>query len=599
MPPPVPNSKSRRTTLSRRRLIGSTLGLILVAGVVLLWWSGPPEEDGFSSVPQSAGVPTVSEGVPTSPPTDATLARIAGIRDDFVRNAALYRLAYGATTEQIEHWLEELTTLSPSPHRYDVARVLYIRYAVLDPEAAVDHALARQARPSWLEAIFETWAQSDQDAAVANASVLHPSARAAASRALLQPELPRAEAQSVAERLDESADHHGRYRDLKAQMGLAPPTPAIRRLAEIEARRLARRADESHADAWTRALAVDHDNVRHILAEQTALDWAAEDPRAALAALELMDADDLVATGDVENRNAGVSVGPLQTRVRRLIITGWAEDDPHASLGWIVQFDGRGREYYIQSPMIEMTRRDPEEAISRLAAIPEELRENAMGAVLRTLAYRDLDRALEMFAALDVDMKAKWWLHTISLRRQLVEQRSAEDALGWAMSIDHRIRQREVAMLIDDVHEVDRLEALRLLEGIEEPELRSAAASRVVPDEVRHEAQAALAWAGEFKPEAARSTLVVRVFHVWARNDAEAASRGLFEYRGGPIRDRAAATMIPDLLRRDVHLAELVFDLIEAPDHQAKAAEEMVAHFADIEPNRRKADSYRKFLQGR
>ena len=541
----------------------------------------------------------MSERVEALPPTEATLAGIAGIRDDFVRNAALYRLADGATRKQVEHWLEESAALRPSPHRYDIARVLYIRYAVLDPEAALDHALAGQTKPSWLEAIFETWALFDRDAAVARASVLHPSARAAASRALLELALPGADLQSVAERLDESADRHGRYRDLETRMGIAPPKPARRRLAEIQARRLARRADESHAEAWQRAVKVEDDHVRHILAEQTALDWTAENPHAALAALELVDPEDLVATGNVDNLNAGVGVAPLQSRIRRMIVTTWAKDDPHAALGWIVEFDGQGREYYIQSPMIELTRRSPEEAISRLAAIPEELRENATGAVLRTLAYRDLDRALELFAALDIGLKAKGWLHTFTMRRQLVEQRSAEDALGWAMSVDHRIRQREVAALIDHVHEADRVEALRLLEGIEEPELRTAAASRVVPDEVRHDAQAALAWAREFNPESARSALVIRVFDVWGRNDAEAASRALFEYRGGPVRDRAAATMISGLLRQDVHLAELVFDLIEAPDQQAKAAREMVAHFGDIDPNRRKADSYRKFIQGR
>ena len=131
------------------------------------------------------------------------LAEIAEITDDFSRNAAMYRLAEGATREQIEDWLAEVETLPSSPYRYDVARVLYIRFAVLAPEAALEHAQAGSTKPAWLEAVFRTWAQLDPEAAIVRAASLGSSAKPAASRALLQLGLTVGELRLVSERLDE------------------------------------------------------------------------------------------------------------------------------------------------------------------------------------------------------------------------------------------------------------------------------------------------------------------------------------------------------------------------------------------------------------
>ena len=218
---------------------------------------------------------------------------------------------------------------------------------------------------------------------------------------------------SVVERLDENVDHD-RYRVWLAAYDATAPTPAERLLAEMEARKLARRDGELHAAAWNRALGIEDPHVRHILSEWTALDWAAEDPRAALVALDSLPWDDMVLT-------VGSGwIQPLQRRIRGRIIERWADSDPDATLAWVLeQQDG----FYVQAPMIAFARRSPEDAIARLATIPESLRESATGAVLRTIAYHDLDRALEWFATLDIGSKAR---HTWSLRRLLIERRSPE-----------------------------------------------------------------------------------------------------------------------------------------------------------------------------
>ena len=586
----VSRHESRRDVAAARRWLALIVtALVLVAGVVV-WRAGSwgPETRSKSADRAPPKVTTVR----TVPSPVATLAEIAATTDDFTRNAALYRLAEAATQEQVENWLAELETLPPTRHRYDIARVLYIRFSVLHPDAALDHALQGATKPVWLEAIFRTWGEFDSDTALARASNLHPSAKEVASRALLQLRGSGGsvtELRSVAERLDETEDDD-LYRAFEASHGVSAPTPAQRLLAEMEARRLARRDGESHVDAWNRAIGVEDPHVRHILAERTALDWAAEDPRAALAAVDSVPMEDMAVTvyGD-----GSVNVRPLRTRIRGSVIEKWAGDDPDATLAWILEQEGSSTGYYIQSPMIELTRRSPDDAIARLAAIPEDLRRSATGAVLRTIAYRDLDRALEWFATLDIDAKAG---HTRTLRRLLMERRSAKDALGWAMSVDRRIRAREVPAVIRDVHDADRVEALRLLETIDDPALLTAAADSLVWGEVRHDAEQALAWARNFEPASARSELVVRVFDTWSRQDPAAAYRAISDQRGGAVRDQAAAAMMSDLVGHDAHLAERLFEMIEAPQQQARAAESLHRYFSDVEPDARKAERYRKHL---
>lgn len=566
-----------------RLSIALVVSAVVVAVVVV--WRWEPGANPTNSE-RSASEPTT---VQTARSAEVTLAEIAEISDDFSRNAAMYRLADGATREQVEDWLAEVEALPPSPHRYDLARVLYIRYAVLDPQAAVEHALRNAAKPVWLAAIFKNWAQLDPDAAIERASTLHPSAKAVASRVLLQPGAGTAELGLVAKRLDETEDLDW-YRSMEASAGVPLLTPAERTLAEMEARKLARRYGESHADAWNRAVGLEDVHVRQILTERTAIDWAVEDPWASLAALDSLAMDDLVGT---VHGNASMSVRPIHMQIRTRVIEQWSDDNPDAALAWILDQDGGGMGWYIQRPMIELTRRSPEDAIARLAAIPDDLRPDAAGAVIRVLAHRDLDGALGLFASLDIESKSDY---THTLRRRLIENRSADEALRWALSVDHRIRAREVPSVIADVHENDHVEALRLLESVDDPALRIAAADRLVRREARRDAVEALAWARNFRPESERSTLVVKVFDTWASQDPTAACRALLELRGGSVRDRAAVAVIGDVIRHDVHLAERLFEAIETPVQQAEAAQPLHTHFSDVEPNRRKAERYRRYL---
>ena len=574
----------------RLRLVLVAVVSVVVLVVALFFVSRqalPPIDEGSAGTP----VPPRVAPLPVQEPGAATFAEIASIEDAFARNAALYALIGDAPRTRLEEWLTEVETLPATLHRSDVARVLYIRFAVLDPEAALRHALRGATRASWLTAIFRTWGQDDPDAAAARAGTLHPSANAVAARALLELDLPQGELRAIVARLDENRPN----REMQRRVQLATGTPLLTRneylLAEIEARTHARREGESHADAWDRAISLEEALVRQILVDRLVVDWARNDPAAAMAAVGSWNTDD-----EYQPFVAGGGFAPsmpIRAFLKSRIIGQWAQDDAQAALRWALGRDRADMLRFATVVLSVLAEQAPAEAISRLADLPEEVRARASGGVLWTLARTDLDRAMGLFESLSIEQQTQ---DAMALRQNLISQRSPQSALDWALSLDRRIRAREVSSVIADASHRNLDEALRLLDSIDDPAIRAAAAPGLVPQQVQNDAREALAWARNFKPEAQRDKLVVQVFNAWSATDPGGACRELFETRGGSTRDRAAAGMMPRVVGHDVALAERLFDSIETREQQAVAAQILHRYFTDIDPRQRKAERYRKFL---
>ena len=128
--------------------LAGTVGVVL--GITLAWFVFERTESGLDTASTVSPLPTpMDEPEPTAAPS-RSLADIAMVADDFERNAGLYDLIADASAARIEGLLGEVPTLPSTPHRYDVARVLYIRFAALDPQAAVDHVIEADGRPSWI-----------------------------------------------------------------------------------------------------------------------------------------------------------------------------------------------------------------------------------------------------------------------------------------------------------------------------------------------------------------------------------------------------------------------------------------------------------------
>lgn len=345
----------------RWSLVLVAVGLVLVVALLFVGHRELRpinEERAETAVAVAVPLPALESGI-------ATLADIALIEDDFSRNAALYALIEDATRARVEEWLVEVDTLPASLHRSDLARVLYIRLTVLDPEAALQHALQGATKASWVAAIFRTWGQLDPDAAAARAGTLHPSARAVASRALLELDLPRAELLAMTARLDESRTGDDMQRRLQLMAGKPQITPNEYLLAQIEARTHARREGESHADAWNRAIGVEEALVRQILVEQTVLDWASTDPVAAMAAVDAWDTD------DVYVMQGGVATSrPIQAMLQARIMRQWALRDAQAAFSWAMRQEPTDMQMHVPMVLAVLAEQAPGEAVARLADLP-------------------------------------------------------------------------------------------------------------------------------------------------------------------------------------------------------------------------------------
>lgn len=585
-------SESKPGSPKPKRLWFALVALGLALLVVAWFVAGPGAlrpVDGESAgrlVPSEVAPLTVLEH------GQATLADIAWIDDDFSRNAALYVLIADATQGRLEEWLADVDTLPATRHRADLARVLYIRFAVLDPEAALQHALRGSTKASWLAAIFRTWGQVDPDAAAVRAGSLHPSAKAVASRALLELDLPRPELRAMVARLDESRPNRDARRQVQLLTGKPPLTPSNFLLAQIEARAHAKREGESHADAWNRAIGLEEALVRQVLVNQIALEWALKDPVAALAAVEAWDTDDVY---QVSVTGGGYAPNfPIRRILPSRIVSEWAQNDSQAALSWAMGLDAADMQMYVPVVLTTLAEHAPGEAIARLADLPGPLRARAAGGVLWTLARTDLEHAMRLFESLGIEEQSPQ--NTMAVRQNLISQRSPQRALDWALSLDRRIRTREVSSVLGVVSVGDLPEAMRLFDSIEDPAIRAAAAPSLVGQQVQRDAQEALAWARNFTPEAERGKLVVQVFTTWSRMDAGGASRALLASRGGSTRDRAAAAMMASVVGHDTSLAERLFDSIKTPEQQTVAAQTLYRHFTDIEVRQRKAERYRKYL---
>ena len=586
MPPDV-----RQTRVPGVRIVVAVAAVAIVAAATI--WivaSGTSSPDTAPSSSPASSTAS-SEDVTKSKPIGPSFEAIAAITDDFSRNAALYALLRGADQGQIEDWLDRVDMLPPAPHRYDIARVLYIGFADIDPEAALSHALRTAPRASWVAAIFRSWAHADPDAAADRAASMEESAMAAAAWGMLQVDMPGDASRDLAERLDRKEAMAPWRREWERLMGAAPPTRTTLLLATIEARRLARTENESSPAAWTRATLVENPLVRRILMEEVALEWAKVDPAAALATVTAWNGTDLVATW-YPGSGSG-STTSLQSHIGERILLGWSDADPQAALAWVVDQDPTDMHLYIQFAIGALARQSPDEAVARLSTVPAFLQKEASGAVLQALSTQDLDRALGFFAALDIPLRQA---NLLWLTGDVVESRPPSEALEWALSRDRRIRADAVRQVVGEIHETRPTAARELINELD-PELNGAALSDFARREVLRAPGEALAWARSFHDATRRPALVSEVLTAWYFTDREGAVREIVGLDDASVRDQAASEVMSEAIRRgQIPLAERLFAILESPAAHQRAAAGLYGYFTETEPDDQKASTYSRLL---
>ena len=480
----------------------------------------------------------------------ATLAGIAGVADGFDRNAALYQFLAKADRGRIERLLGEVADLPAAPHRDDVARVLYIRFASVDPATAADHAVRNLANPEAVSAVFRAWAHADLDSAVACAAGLPTGPRVDAARAILQLDLPVARLGSIAERLG------ARLADVEISKPVVPAR------------------GEAHGAALARLSAIDDRDSRREEEMLLASDWATADPAGALAAI-------IGWEGEASVRDS----------MLYHVMDRWAKADPRLAADWLLAHDAGELLDLVFPAFLSLARTDPDHAEALLEGLPaESARRPARIGVLTALLDRgDLDRALTAFAELDLRDQP---VVMGDLGAGLVRA-DPERALEWLMGLDETVRRDSFDWMFMDMYGVDPSVTKRLIQGIADPEMRIDAAMAVAHWEMGDPGEA-LAWAESLGTEEQYAPVVAYMFQEWFRRDAPRATTALMEYRTGLARDRAHHTLIAvRLAAHDTEAAERFFDAIESPDERRSAAGTLQRYYTETDPIERKAAVFR------
>ncbi|MCE2425146.1 MAG: hypothetical protein J4F45_08615 [Pseudomonadales bacterium] len=472
----------------------------------------------------------------------ASLLEIAAGANSFDRNRALYEFIADVDQGRLERLLAEVAGMSASPRRDDISRVLYVRYASMDPAAAADHASRARASPDVVSAVFRAWAHVDLDSAVARAAELPTSVRADAARALLQLDLPTQQREAIAEHL--------------------ATRPAIVEISKPEAPP----PDEAYDEALSRIGAMPDERLRRKEARAVASAWAAADPAGALAAIIAWQSD-----ADVKDS------------MRHQIMDEWSSADPRTAMDWLLASESNQLPNLVSFAFLHLAKSELADAEALIATIPSETaRRHAR------VGQGDLDLMLAAFEDLDARDQP---MAVAGLAERLARE-SPERAFEWFMGLDEEVRKDRFNWTLSALHRQEPALAKELIRGVADPRLRIDAARAVTrPGNVGAED---LRWAESLGTEEEYAPVVGDVFYGWFGHDAEGANAALRRYPRGAARDDALDRLVgANLSAFDPQAAERLFDAIESPDKRRGAASRLHRYYTEVDPNERKAAVFR------
>lgn len=487
-------------------------------------------------------------GTVAKPPSGMALAEVGrNAANGFERNAALYAFVADADPSRMEELLAEASRLGDTPHGRDALRVLYIRYASLDPAAAASRAVRSLVDPRILATVFRAWAHADLDSAVERAATIPTSGRADVARAILQLDLPPEQLKAVADQLGVGA--------------------AIAEISEPEVVA----AGETHDEALAKLGAMDLD----ARWEQRALlssNWAATDPGGALEAIVDWD-----------------GAAELKDAMLRDVMQKWAGADARAAMNWLMARDASGLP--VVFPAFEaLAGVDLAEAESLVAALPtvSARRQAQLGVFTALMSQDDLDRVQTAFA--ELDMQGQLWAIGSFGRR--LARADPEQAFEWLMGLGDAVRRHTFDWTLTSIHGEDPVLTMQLIQRVEDPKRRTEAARVVIRRGMTDPAES-LRWAESLGEERDYAPVVGDVFQEWFRHDAARASAVLVRYPRGPARDHALDRIAGvHLAAFDVEAAERVFDTIDSADQRRATARRLHRYYTEVDRDERKAHEF-------
>lgn len=476
------------------------------------------------------------------------LASAAAIQDDFERNALVYRLAASADEADLHRLFAELERQPSTPHRYDIARALYIRFVAVDPAAAVRHAVRRQGKPSWIGAVFRAWAHVDLEGAVGHAAGLSGEAMRVAAAAILELDLGAEQRAFVVEQLE---------------------AEAVAQQASAWSARTT--ATDDMAAAWNRALQGGADAREQLRA--VAIAWAAAEPREAMAMAAKLDHS-------------------LRHYMRLVIMGEWSSDDPIGPIEWLETTAPEDRSrYLVQEAMAHLASSNIDVALAKVDELPEPMREAALQGVFEFMATQQPERAFEHFRTLDFAEQM-----TVLTQVAFLAPPHPKN-IAWAATIHPKLRNEAFGMILHHMHVTDPALAVRMTDDIPDPRLKAHWVRSLVPREVRRDPKEAWRWATSLPADLQEASGAVNAaFAAWYWIDRDSAFRNLLALRDSPTRDQALAATILDFTntptKYDRALIDRFLNAVADADMKREAASALHQHYTTTDKDPILAERY-------
>lgn len=342
-----------------------------------------------------------------------TIEGVLELPSDFAQTEALYAVAGRASREELETLIHESIDIANRYDRSAALRILFSRYAELDPDAAVAFLvdLELDIDEQVFSALFEVWAKSDLNGAVAAANRLtNRRQRKRASHAIL----------TTASR------YHGGLLDQ-----VAANLDDHHHVDHIRSEAVGIRANSNPQRALQEALSMDTMRGRWDAVRRVAAVWARNDPASALQHVD-----------QISDQN-------MRRQFLSTVLQRWIEDDPVQAMQYVSTYPNVAeRQDMLEQGLGVYAQIEPREAFTMALDLTGSAREGALMGVLNQWARDDIDGAMLAINGLEDITQREMLLNTVG---QAVAQQGAGKALAWLDSLDEDTRKLQLSAMLPQI----------------------------------------------------------------------------------------------------------------------------------------------------
>jgi hypothetical protein len=591
-----------------RSLLLLVIGAIAGGGAVYLIAAPDAEQsqpNEFASRPPASATPIA---VPQADTRQAELVLNDG--GQLSQRIAIYaQAANTADAFDLESVIQAAAAEPVSLARDLELEVLLARLAEIDPGRAVRFAQSIYLEARFVIPLFESWARSDADAAIAElATVIAPATRRKFALALLNAVGYDEQAVSlVAAALPEPERLSFRVDALVARAD-TDPSGALRAALELPSLSMQQQALSGIAraaagfnprNAVALAALIDDPRLRDNYANQVIQAWADFDPEAVFAYIESAGFDyrDMatgafatLAASDPERLLSAAESFPvtMQRTAQRAVLQALAETDPAAALARLDLLPpGQDRTTALQSIATIYGRKNPDAALAWYRGLSPPS-QDTLTAVLRGIAEVDFDRAIDLMLSEAPDTAAQGpslaAFMGFTMMFSIVPQNTTDygrlaDRL---VSSDVSMARNMVSSLMSRWSSSDSEAALSW--ALANADRVDSSVFRSLASQAAQQNPDLAIQALDRLPANQRQGWIEGVSQVLARSDVERAISFLVPYRGQPAYDSAMMNVVNQVAQSDPQQAARLVENAGASPRMMSAASMVAMRWAQQDP---------------